>query len=99
MIIINHEWNGAIPNFSTIDKISTLSILYLYLYSLSIEVVMNRIEAKLCTKKYFIVFSNGAISLDDIIGRNLNIFTSNETHIIRLELLLKDKINLTKIKR
>lgn len=80
------------------ERISTLSILYLYLYALIIVVIINRIEAKLWTKKYFIVFSKGAASLDDIMGRNLSILTSRDTHIIKLEFLLRDKISLTTIK-
>lgn len=60
---------------------------------------MNMIEAKLWTKKYFIVFSKGETSLDDMIGKKLNMLTSRDTHIISLELLLKDKIKLIIIKK
>jgi hypothetical protein len=44
------------------------------------------------------VFSKGARSLEDIIGRKLSILTSRDIHIIKLELLLKDKINLAIIR-
>ena len=98
IIIINQEWKGAIPNFKAIERINTLSILYLYLNILTIVTVINIIEAKLWTKKYFIVFSKGDRSLDDIIGRKLSMLTSRDTHIINLELLLKDKIKLIIIK-
>ena len=98
IIIINQEWKGAIPNFKTIARVNTISILYLYLYILIIVVVINKMEAKLWTRKYFIVFSKGARSLEDIIGRKLSILTSRDIHIIKLELLLKDKINLAIIR-
>ena len=53
------------------------------------------IEAILWIKKYFIEFSIGEYSLDVIIGRNLNIFNSNLTHIIIAEFLLIEINNLT----
>jgi hypothetical protein len=52
--------------------------------------IIKIIEANLWIRKYFIEFSNGETSLDIIIGRNLNMFISRDTHIIRDDILLND---------
>jgi len=61
---------------------------YTYFIKQSNTEIIYKIEAALWIKKYFIEFSIGEYSLDVMIGRNLNILSSNLTHIIILELLL-----------
>jgi len=83
-MIINHIWNGGIPNFINIEiiiiKHAPLSII-----SLIINEDKNRIDAHLCTKKYFIPFSIDRLPSDDIVGKNLKRFNSNENQTNKID--------------
>lgn len=84
----NHPWKGAAPILIIILIIINTSNEYTYFIKQSNTEIIYKIEAALWIKKYFIEFSIGEYSLDVMIGRNLNILSSNLTHIIILELLL-----------
>ena len=84
----NHPWKGAAPILIIILIIINTSNKYTYFIKQSNTEIIYKIEAALWIKKYFIEFSIGEYSLDVMIGRNLNILSSNLTHIIILELLL-----------
>jgi len=84
----NHPWNGAAPNLIIILATPTVSnIKFVFIIDTRI-VEINKIDAILWTKKYFIELSIGEYSLEVINGKNLNIFNSKLSHIITLELLL-----------
>jgi len=55
---------------------------------ISIE-VRNKAEDTLWTRKYFMEFSNILLPGNDIRGRKLSMFISNETHKKKPELLLR----------
>ena len=84
----NHPWKGAAPILIIMLIIINTSNEYTYFIKQSNTEIIYKIEAALWIKKYFIEFSIGEYSLDVMIGRNLNILSSNLTHIIILELLL-----------
>jgi len=84
----NHPWKGAAPILIIILTIINTSNEYTYFIRQSNTEIMYKIEAALWIKKYFIEFSIGEYSLDVMMGRNLNMLSSNLTHIIILELLL-----------
>ena len=94
----NHPWKGAPPSLIIIDKLVIKLIKKLKFIINKIEDKINKIEAILWIKKYFILFSIGLISMDDIIGKNLKIFNSKESHNKNIEFLLILSINL-KIKQ
>lgn len=88
-IEINHTWKGATPNFINILIIIRIYILFIYVKKKNLR--RKIIEAQLWTKKYFIEFSNSIDNLDEMIGKNLNIFNSRLIHIKKFELILKEK--------
>jgi len=90
---INHIWKGAAPNFINIANILKKKKKLLEKKILSKVANKNNAEDKLWIKKYFIVFSNILFPLNDIRGKNLNIFISREIQSISLDLLLRAKKN------
>ena len=90
----NHPWKGAAPILIIILTIINTSNKYTYFIKQSNTEIIYKIEAALWIKKYFIEFSIGEYSLDVMIGRNLNMLSSNLTHIMILELLLTAINNL-----
>ena len=63
------------------------------------NLIKKMIEAHLWIKKYFIEFSISIYSFEEIIGKNLNIFNSNNIHIRKFEFILKEikiEINIKK---
>jgi len=58
------------------------------------EDMINKMDAILWIKKYFILFSIGLTSMEDIIGKNLKIFNSKENHSKNMEFLLILSIKL-----
>jgi hypothetical protein len=86
-IEINQLWKGAAPNFS----ISLNTLMESITWPRTIDIitpVRKKIDAHLCTRKYFIVFSRARPDSEDIIGRNISILSSRHTHIIKGEDLL-----------
>ena len=60
------------------------------------NLIRKIIEAQLWIKKYFIEFSISICSFEEIIGKNLIIFNSNNIHIKKLEFILNE-IKIDKI--
>jgi hypothetical protein len=87
IMIINHIWNGGVPNFISI---ATVMIRWTLLnnISLAIKAVKNKIDAHLWTRKYFILFSIERLLSDDMIGKNLRRFSSNATQINKIDVEL-----------
>jgi hypothetical protein len=86
-IEINHPWKGAAPSFN----ISLKTPIKNMAWSRTIDRIVpirKRIDAHLWMRKYFIVFSRARPDSDDITGRNMSIFSSRHTHIIKGEELL-----------
>ena len=77
------------PSFISIDIIINRYKLFICLKKKNLS--KNTTEAHLWIKKYFIEFSSSILILEEIIGKNLNIFSSKLIHIKKLELILKDK--------
>jgi len=87
-------WKGATPSFIKIAK-TINSILVVDTKALTTEKIIKRMEAKLCTRKYFTEFSiSRLLSKDEIIGINLSMFNSRPTHMHKNELELAIIINL-----
>ena len=87
IMIINHIWNGGVPNFISI---ATVMIRWALLNNISlvIKAVKNKIDAHLWTRKYFILFSIERLLSDDMIGKNLRRFSSNATQINKIDVEL-----------
>ena len=60
------------------------------------NLIRKIIDAHLCTKKYFIEFSISMCSFEEMIGKKLIIFNSNNIHIKKLEFTLNE-IKIDKI--
>jgi len=63
-------------------------------YNLNKQIKINKDELSLWIKKYLSIDSSRLLLLENIKGKILNIFNSNETHNIILDLLLKEIITL-----
>ena len=94
-IEINQIWKGATPSFIKILKIITIYILFKNKFKKK-NLLKKIIEAHLWIKKYFIEFSISMCSFEEMIGKKLIIFNSNNIHIKKLEFTLNE-IKIDKI--
>ena len=94
-IEINQIWKGATPSFIKILKIIIIYILFKNRFKKK-NLLKKIIEAHLWIKKYFIEFSISMCSFEEIIGKKLIIFNSNNIHIRKLEFTLRE-IKIDKI--
>jgi len=86
----NHMWKGALPSLTIKDIIIIRSNIFLLSSILNIENIKNIEEETPWIRKYFIVFSNILFPLNDIKGKNPNMFISRDIHNMKQEFELKD---------
>ena len=88
-IEMNQIWKGVTPNFIKILKIINIYILFKNKFNKK-NLIKKITEAHLWIKKYFIEFSISICSFEEIIGKNLIIFNSNNIHMRKLEFTLSE---------
>ena len=89
-ILTNQPWNGGTPSFKKIGRVVKSENIKRDLFKRKREPTRKIIDPMLWTKKYLKVLSiSAAILSENIIGRNLSIFSSKATHKHSEDLLLR----------